>query len=93
MLCPAGNGAGHLSQFLSHSSLSGSQLLVSVSSVGWVPPLGFAALLRLVTGARTGLNEGAHAAESCTWEFIEPVGGRGVMLRHADSPGVVATRE
>jgi hypothetical protein len=49
--------------------------------------------LRLVTGARTGLNEGAHAAESCTWEFIEPVGGRGVMLRHADSPGVVATRE
>jgi hypothetical protein len=31
-----------------------SQLLVSVSSVGWVPPLGFAALLRLVTGAPDG---------------------------------------
>ena len=31
-----------------------SQLLVSVSSVGWVPPLGFAAPLRLVTGIVNG---------------------------------------
>ena len=31
-----------------------SQLLVSVSSAGWVPPLGFVALLRLVTGIVDG---------------------------------------
>ena len=31
-----------------------SQLLVLVSSVGWVPPVGFAVLLRLVTGILDG---------------------------------------
>ena len=41
------------------------QLLVSTSSVGWVPPLGFAALLHLVTGIADRPERRAHAAKAC----------------------------
>jgi len=41
---------GGVGERLDDLQLPRSQLLVSVSSVGWVPPLGFAALLCLVQG-------------------------------------------